>query len=193
MPPSASERASINLNEQRLKESQQKAEMEKSEFENAKYSLEEALKDRYKAIMDVKSDPDIKSSFGVPIVRLIPGTDRSSLSAKVDQLANQEWIDAIIKAKAAGATFGSLTEKEGARLANAATLLSDPTKLNYETGNDELLKMSESIKRLYRKATGREITDDIKSGSLPAPDEQNPAQTQETEAAALRAALESAP
>ena len=193
IPATEAEQAKIDADKERASAAKQKAEMEKSEFENAKYSLEEALKDRYRTIMDVKSDPDIKSSFGIPIVRLFPGTDRSSLSAKVDQLANQEWIDAIIKAKAAGATFGSLTEKEGARLANAATLLSDPSKLNYETGNDELLKMAESVKRLYRKATGREIQDDLKLASPTPPDEQDPAQARETEAAAFRAVLESAP
>ncbi len=39
----------------------------------------------------------------------------------VHQLASQEFIDALVNAKRQGATFGSLTEREGEALRNAAT------------------------------------------------------------------------
>jgi len=193
IPATKSEQAKIDLDTQALAAAKQKASVEKQEADNAKYSLEETLKDKYKSIIDVKKDPNIKSAFGIPISRLIPGTEESSLSAKVNQIANKEWIDSIIKSKAAGATFGSLTEKEGAKLASAATLLSSPSDLDYETANDELLKMAESVKKLYRKSTGREITDDLKLASPAPPDEMTPQQKADAKAAQLSGILSGAP
>jgi len=152
-----------DLDAQKLAEAKQKAEAEKEELANAKKSAAETLKDKYKAIKSIKSDPNVKSAFGIPISRLIPGTDESSLSAKVDQLSNQEWIDSLIETKAAGATFGALTEKEGAKLASAATLLSNPSALNYETANAELQKMAESVKKLYRQTTGKDLKEEVKA------------------------------
>lgn len=192
-PATPLEQAKINTEKQALEAAKQKAAREQEEIANAKYSLEETLKDKYKEIIEVKKDPDIRSAFGVPVFRLVPGTDSSSLSAKVNRIANKEWIDSIIKSKAAGATFGSLTEKEGAKLASAATLLSSPSDLNYETANDELLRMAESVKKLYRKSTGREITDDIKIGSPTPPDEMTPQQEADAKAAKFRSILEGAP
>ena len=193
LPPTPAEQAKIDLDTQALATAKQKLVADKQEADNAKYSLEETLKDKYKSIIDVKTNPDIKSAFGIPISRLIPGTESSSLSAKVNQIANKEWIDSIIKSKAAGATFGSLTEKEGAKLASAATLLSAPSDLNYETANNELLKMAESVKKLYRKSTGREITDDLKLASPESPDEMTPQQKADAKAAQLSGILSGAP
>jgi hypothetical protein len=192
-PATPLEQAKIETEKQAFGIAKQKAAKEKEEADNARYSLEETLKDKYKSIIEVKTDPNIKSAFGVPFSRLVPGTESSSLSAKVGQIANKEWIDAIIESKAAGATFGSLTEKEGAKLASAATLLSAPSDLNYETANDELLRMAESVKKLYRKSTGREITDDIKIGSPTPPDAMTPQQEADAKAAKFRGILEGAP
>jgi hypothetical protein len=193
LPPTPAEQAKIDIDTQNLAIAKAKAEADKKEIENAKYSIEETLKDKYKSIMEVKKDPDIKTAFGVPILRLAPGTDYSALSAKVGRLANKEWIDSIIQSKAAGATFGSLTEREGQKLASAATLLSDPVALDYEAANDELLRMAESVKKLYRKATGREIQEDLKLASPTAPDEMTPQQEADAKAARLSGILTGAP
>jgi hypothetical protein len=193
IPATKSEQAKIDIDTQNLAIAKAKAEADKKEIENAKYSIEETLKDKYKSIMEVKKDPDIETAFGVPILRLAPGTDYSALSAKVGRLANKEWIDSIIQSKAAGATFGSLTEREGQKLASAATLLSDPVALDYEAANDELLRMAESVKKLYRKATGREIQEDLKLASPTPPDEMTPQQKVDAKAAELSGVLSGAP
>jgi len=193
LPPTPTEQAKIDLDTQALNVAKQKEIADKQEAENAKYSLEETLKDKYKAIMDIKKDPNIRSSFGMGIKRFIPGTDESALKAKVFQLASQEWIDSIIKSKAAGAVFGALSNQEGGKLASAATLLSSPSDLDYETANDELLKMAESVKKLYRKSTGREITDDVKLASPAPPDEMTPQQKADAKAAQLSGILSGAP
>jgi hypothetical protein len=163
LPLTPAEQTKIDLDAQNLAEAKQKAKMEEEAAANTKLSLEETLKDKYKAIVAIKKDPDIKSAFGIPISRMIPGSDSSSLSAKVDQLSNQEWIASLIKTKAAGATFGALTEKEGAKLASAATLLSNPSALNYDTANDELQKMAQSVKKLYKQSTGKDIKEEVKA------------------------------
>ena len=163
LPVTPAEQTKIDLDAQNLAEAKKKAKMEEEELVNAKRSAAETLKDKYKAIKSIKSDPNVKSAFGIPISRLIPGTDESSLSAKVGQLSNQEWIDSLIETKAAGATFGALTEKEGAKLASAATLLSNPSALNYETANAELQKMAESVKKLYRQTTGKDLKEEVKA------------------------------
>lgn len=153
-------------------------------LEDEKYALTEQLKTKYQDIVDAKNDPRIKSAFGMPIdfstspSRLIPGTEASVASAKVNRLANQEWIQSIISSKAAGATFGALSDKEGSRLSSAASLLSDPSSLNYDTANKELQKMAESVKKLYKQATGRSITEDVKTETPP------PAKVDPTQSAA---------
>ena len=193
LPPTQAEQAKIDLDTQALAAAKQKAAMDKQEADNAKYSLEETLKEKYQAIMDIKKDPNIKSSFGVPITRMIPGTEQSALKAKVFQLASKEWIDSIIKSKAAGAVFGALSNQEGAKLATSATLLSTPSDLDYETGNDELEKMAQSVKKLYRKSTGREIQEDLKLASPTPPDEMTPQQEADAKAARLSGILSGAP
>lgn len=153
-------------------------------LEDEKYALTEQLKTKYQDIVDAKNDPRIKSAFGMPIdfstspSRLISGTEASVASAKVNRLANQEWIQSIISSKAAGATFGALSDKEGSRLSSAASLLSDPSSLNYDTANKELQKMAESVKKLYKQATGRSITEDVKTETPP------PAKVDPTQSAA---------
>ena len=170
MPPTAKEVSETALAQKKL--------------EDEKYALTEQLKTKYQDIVDAKNDPRIKSAFGMPIdfstspSRLIPGTEASVASAKVNRLANQEWIQSIISSKAAGATFGALSDKEGSRLSSAASLLSDPSSLNYDTANKELQKMAESVKKLYKQATGRSITEDVKTETPP------PAKVDPTQSAA---------
>lgn len=163
LPLTPQEQAKLDIDAQKLAEAKQKAKLDEEQLANAKRAAAETLKEKYKTIVSIKNDPDIKSAFGVPIMRMVPGTERSSLSAKINQLSNQEWIDAIIKTKSAGASFGSLTENEGAKLASAATLLSSPSALNYETGNAELQKMAESVKKLYREATGGSLKEEVEA------------------------------
>lgn len=148
-----------------------KAEQLESE---SKDILVEGLKEKYRNIVEVKNNPEIRQAFGVPVgltstglvggmvtSRLIPGSGAAVARVGVDQLADQEWIDTIIKSKAAGATFGALSDKEGGRLSSAASKLSKASMLDYNTGNKELQRMAESVKKLYTKATGRNIADDV--------------------------------
>ena len=55
-------------------------------------------------------------------------------AASVHQLVSQEFLDKLIEVKASGATFGSLTEKEGDALRAAATKLAD-WEIKDENGN----------------------------------------------------------
>ena len=157
-------------------EAQQKAESEK-------YALTESLKEKYRNIVDTKNHPQIRQAFGIPVgvtssdytggmitSRLIPGSGAAVASVGVNQLADQEWIDSIIKSKAAGATFGALSDKEGSKLASAASKLSQAGMLDYETGNKELQRMAESVKKLYTRATGRNVAEDVITESKPSPE-----------------------
>ena len=155
----------------------------KQKSENEKNALIETLKEKYINIVDTKNHPQIRQAFGIPLgvtssdytggvvtSRLIPGSGAAVATVGVNQLADQEWIDSIIKAKAAGATFGALSDKEGGRLASAASKLSQAGMLDYEAGNKELQKMAESVKKLYTKATGRNIAEDVIAESKPSPE-----------------------
>jgi len=160
MPPTAKESAD--------------AAIAKKAKEDEKIAAVEDLKNQYNNIVAIKNHPQIRQAFGMPIgvtstgypggiisSRLIPGTGASEASAGVNQLANQAWVNKIISAKNAGLTLGSVDKIEGAKLALAATKLAEPQNLTYETGNRELQAMAESVKKLYTKATGRNIAEDV--------------------------------
>jgi hypothetical protein len=177
MPPTAKESAD--------------AAIAKKAKEDEKIAAVEDLKNQYNNIVAIKNHPQIRQAFGMPIgvtstgypggivsSRLIPGTGASEASAGVNQLANQAWVNKIISAKNAGLTLGSVDKIEGAKLALAATKLAEPQKLTYETGNRELQAMAESVKKLYTKATGRNIAEDIKTETPP------PAKVDPTQSAA---------
>ena len=160
------ENKNLTLQQNKLQQEQQDLISQK---ESVKNTLIESLKNKYQDILSAKNDPYIKNAFGMPIdfsdspSRLIPGTQASVASVKINQLANQDWIRAIIDAKGAGATFGALSDKEGDKLSSAASLLSSPASLNYDTGNKELQKMAESVKKLYKEATGKDISEEVKT------------------------------
>ena len=167
MPPTAKESAD--------------AAIAKKAKEDEKIAAVEDLKNQYNNIVTIKNHPQIRQAFGMPIgvtstgypggivsSRLIPGTGASEASAGVNQLANQAWVNKIISAKNAGLTLGSVDKIEGAKLALAATKLAEPQNLTYETGNRELQAMAESVKKLYTKATGRNIAEDVIAENKPA-------------------------
>ena len=164
------------------KESADAAEASKK-TEDEKYALTEMLKEKYKNIVETKNNPQIRQAFGIPVgvtssdytggmitSRLIPGSGAAVASVGVNQLADQEWIDSLIKSKAAGAVFGALSDKEGVKLASAASKLSQAGMLDYETGNKELQRMAESVKKLYTRATGRNVAEDVITESKPSPE-----------------------
>lgn len=192
LPRTEAEQAKINVDLEKAEEIKQKRFSEQEDARQSKLFAEEELKSKYKTLVTLKEDPLIGSAFGVPIERLVPGFEASSLSAKVEQLADQAWIDAIIKSKNAGATFGSLTEREGTRLASAATLLAKPYRLNYKTANEELQKMTESVKKLYRASSGRSIKDDLGIETETPPDKMTPEQIADKTAKTNREVLEGA-
>ena len=171
MPPTAKESAD--------------AAIAKKAREDEKIAAVDDLKNQYKNIISIKEHPQIRQAFGMPIgitstgypggtvsSRLIPGTGASEASAGVNQLANQAWVNKIIAAKNAGLTLGSVDKIEGAKLALAATKLAEPQNLTYETGNKELQAMAESVKKLYTKATGRNIAEDVIAESKPSSEKQ---------------------
>jgi len=180
-------KTSQNLFEQSVKPMSAKESADTAEAtkktEDEKYALTEMLKEKYKNIVETKNNPQIRQAFGIPVgvtssdytggmitSRLIPGSGAAVASVGVNQLADQEWIDSIIKSKAAGATFGALSDKEGGKLASAASKLSQAGMLDYETGNKELQRMAESVKKLYTRATGRNVAEDVITESKPSPE-----------------------
>lgn len=167
LPKTRQEKAEEDLAVLKFEEARKEAEAEERQAADFKVSAEDTLKQKYKEIVDLKNDPMIKAVFGVPVERLQPGTPASAISARVRRLASEKWIEAIIKAKSSGASFGSLTDSEGGKLAIAATLVSDPSALDYKTANAELQAMLESIKKLYKKSSGRDLKEEVEKEKEP--------------------------
>jgi len=139
--------------------------------ENKKYSTIKALKNTYDQILEAKNNPQIRQAFGVPVgmtstglpggmitSRLIPGTGASDARAKVDSIVANSWVKSVIDAKAQGATFGALSNSEGEKLAQAATLLASADRLTYDTANREMQNMLEGLKESYKRLTGSDLT-----------------------------------
>lgn len=76
----------------------------------------------------------------------------------IKQITDREFIDNLIKAKAQGATFGALTEREGQALRDAATKLNtwavkdgDGNVVGYNIDEENFLKELNNIKTLAQK------------------------------------------
>ena len=117
-----------------------------------------AIENTYKQLVEAKNSPGIKGAFGIPVFRVIPGTDESVARVSVDQIAANAWLNSIIDARNKGARFGSLSNSEGERLAVATSKLAQASNLSYEAGNKEIQNMIESLKTSYKRLSGKELT-----------------------------------
>tara|TARA_R110000868_G_scaffold30746_3_gene113388 strand:- start:1336 stop:3036 length:1701 start_codon:yes stop_codon:yes gene_type:complete len=178
----------INAKEVQIAESQaKKAEMEnnvklKNQAEKDKNDATvKAIKNTYNQILEAKNHPEIRQAFGIPVglvstglsggiiaSRSIPGTKAADARAKINGIIANSWVKSVIDAKAQGATFGALSDSEGAKLAQAATLLSSSDMITYDTANNEMQNMLEGLKESYKRLTGSDLNASTKSKSLPA-------------------------
>lgn len=167
----------INAKEVQIAESQAKkaeaennAKIKSNAEDDKKYATIKAIKNTYDQIVEAKSHPQIRQAFGLPIgmvstglpggmitSRLIHGTEASDARAKVDGIVANSWVKSVVDAKAQGATFGALSDSEGAKLAQAATLLASSDRLKYDTANKEMQRMLESLKTEYKRLTGSDL------------------------------------
>jgi hypothetical protein len=96
---------------------------------------------------------------------------RQQFIASVEQFVSKEFIDSLIEAKAAGATFGALTQSEQAALTSAATKIGTwrmtddkGNVLGYNTSEAnmkaELAKVQAITRKAYETATGNAWTPD---------------------------------
>jgi len=90
--------------------------------------------------------------------------ERVKLISNVEQLISKEFLDNLINVKAQGATFGALTDREGAALRAAATKLGSPNVrmtakrgdqeivTGYNLSEEEFLREITTIQNLAKKA-----------------------------------------
>lgn len=168
----------INAKEVQIAESQAKkaeaennAEIKSKAEDDKKYATVKAIKNTYDQILEAKNHPEIRQAFGIPAgvvstglpggmvtSRLIPGTGAADARARVNGIIANSWVKSVIDAKAQGATFGALSDSEGAKLAQAATLLASSDMIKYDTANKEMQKMLEGLKESYKRLTGSDLT-----------------------------------
>lgn len=86
---------------------------------------QELAKSKISVVEALKTDPGLNSSVGPTLFQRIAVADlagaKDNFISSVDQLVSELSLDKLIAAKAAGATFGALSDSELQLLANAAT------------------------------------------------------------------------
>lgn len=157
----------------------------RDEVINAKASLEatekpladklqaQGLSDKIAQIDEVLSSKGMSGTVGAyGITRWTPFSpdkaDRLDFIASVEQLINQETIDKLVQSKAAGATYGALSEGERAMLAQSASRIGS-WKIFDNKGNVTGYKISEElfkkelnkIKDLAQRAKDRITADSV--------------------------------
>jgi hypothetical protein len=129
------------------------------------------LEEKFELIKKITENPAVRSAVGPTIfarggifgssatnIKDIITGDKSEFLGYVSQLVNQEFLDSITELKKQGGTLGALSEKEGAKLAGAATALGeweirdeDTGKLlGYSVSEDAFWKEIETITRSTR-------------------------------------------
>lgn len=157
----------------------------RGEVINAKNSLEvtekpladklqaQGLGDKIAQINEVLNSKGLSGSVGAyGISRWTPFSpdkaDRLDFIASVEQLINQETIDKLVQSKAAGATYGALSEGERVMLAQSASRIGS-WKIVDDKGNVTGYKISEDlfkkelnkIKELAQRAKDRITADSV--------------------------------
>jgi len=93
--------------------------------------------------------------------------------ALTQQMLDQQFLDKLIDVKSKGATFGALSDNEGAALRNAANAIAstaikkDDRVVGYdmseETFKSQMKIIQDTMRRAYVKATGESFTSEEKS------------------------------
>lgn len=163
----------------------------RDEVINAKASLEatekpladklqaQGLSDKISQIDEVLSSKGMSGTVGAyGITRWTPFSpdkaERLDFIASVEQLINQETIDKLVQSKAAGATYGALSEGERAMLAQSASRIGS-WKIFDDKGNVTGYKISEDLfkKELNKiKDLAQRAKDRITADSVIAPADQ---------------------
>lgn len=150
-----------------------KAELEKTEKPLADKLMAESLDDKINLLDEAINSSGMKGVVGpYAIARWTPfspdKSERQNFIASVEQLIQQETIDKLIQSKAAGATYGALSDGEREMLAKAASkigtwrILDKTGKVTgYEISEDLMKKELETIKDLAQKAKDRILGDSV--------------------------------
>lgn len=144
-----------------------KAYLEKTEKSTSDRLLIEGLNDKIKTISALETHKGMKGTVGpYAIARWTPFTadkaDRKDFIASVEQLTSKETIDYLIQSKAAGATYGALSDGEREMLSKSASkinswvILDENGKtIGYEISEDLLKAELEKIRVLAERARDR--------------------------------------
>jgi hypothetical protein len=150
-----------------------KAELEKTEKPLADKLMAESLDDKINLLDEAINSSGMKGTVGpYALSRWTPfspdKSERQNFIATVEQLIQQETIDKLIQSKAAGATYGALSDGEREMLAKAASkigtwrILDKTGKVTgYEISEDLMKKELETIKDLAQKAKDRILGDSV--------------------------------
>lgn len=150
-----------------------KSELEKTEKPLADQLMAESLDDKITLLDEAINSSGMKGTVGpYAISRWTPfspdKSERQNFIASVEQLIQQETIDKLIQSKAAGATYGALSDGEREMLAKAASKIGtwrilDKTGkvVGYEISEDLMKKELETIKSLAQKAKDRILGDSV--------------------------------
>ncbi len=113
--------------------------------------------------------------FGIP--NLIGGVvdkmtgERQLLIGSVNQLVSKEFLDSVLSLKAQGGTLGQITEREGAKLQQAATKIGtwevknkNDEVIGYNVSEkdfkDEITRIKEATNRILTEARGNALSED---------------------------------
>lgn len=150
-----------------------KAELEKTEKPLADKLLAEGLDDKIAGLNSAINSQGMKGTVGAyGLARWTPFTpdksERQNFIATVEQLISQETIDKLIQSKAAGATYGALSDGEREMLSKAASKIGTwriPDKngkvIGYEISESLMKKELETIRDLAQKAKDRILGDSV--------------------------------
>ena len=149
---------------------------EDSKIQSAKTQIP-VLTDKLSVIKDIQNSPYLNDIVGPNSASRISWTSiltggKSDLLGKVNQLTSQETLNQLLQIKAAGGTFGALSEKELGILKDSATALNG-VALHEDASNPERItgfKASEDyvnaeLKKLYDSTNNIKIQMEQLSGT----------------------------
>jgi surface antigen len=149
-----------------------KNELEKTQKPLADQLLAEGLQDKITGFTSLLNHPGMSATVGPYwFSRMTPfSIDKAAQQefiASVEQLVQQETIDKLIQSKAAGATYGALSDGEREMLAKAASkigswrITKDGKVTGYAISEDAMKRELQTIRDLAQKARDRILGDSI--------------------------------
>jgi len=150
-----------------------KAELEKTQKPLSDQLIAEGLQDKIDGLNYALGSSGMKGTVGshswTRWTPLAPDkAERQDFIATVEQLIQQETIDKLVQSKAAGATYGALSEGEREMLSKAASkigtwrILDKSGKvIGYEISESLMKKELNTIKELAQKAKDRILGDSV--------------------------------